>query len=198
MAWSWSHLLVVIAPVYVLGPVLAKEFLGGAASWGLITGAFSAGAVAGSAAAFHWRPARPLLAAAVLQLPAAAGPALLAATASATLIGAAQLAAGAAGGFFTAVYLTALQERIPGELRSRVGSVHWLGSTVAISCGYVIAGPAAAAVGIRTVFAAAAAWVVASTTAILLVPAVRELEEPVEPAASPTDFERRSGETRQV
>ena len=176
MAWSWSHLLVVIAPVYVLGPVLAKESLGGAASWGLITGAFSAGAVAGSAAAVWWRPARPLVSAALLQLPAAAGPALLAATASATLIGVAQLAAGTAGGFFTAVYLTALQERIPEELRSRVGSVHWLGSTLAIGCGYTVAGPAAAAVGMRTVFAAAAAWVVASTTAILLVPAVRQVE----------------------
>jgi hypothetical protein len=177
MTWSWSHLLVVVAPIYVLGPVVATRSLGGAASWGLIAGAFSAGAVAGTAAAFRWRPRRPLVAAAVLQLPAAAGPALLAVPASAPLIAVTQLAAGAAGGFFTAVYLTALQARIPAALRSRVGSVHSLGSTLAVSCGYVVAGPAAAAVGIGAVLAAAAAWVVVSTTAILLVPAVRELEE---------------------
>lgn len=175
MAWSWSHLLIVVAPVYVLGPVVAKRSLGGAAAWGLIAGAFSAGAVAGSAVALWWRPPRPLLAAAVLQLPAAAGPALLAGSASAPPIAAAQLAAGLAAGFFTAVYQSAMQARVQPELRSRVGSVHWLGSTVAVSCGYVVAGPAAAAANIRIVFAVAAAWVVVSTTAILLVPTVREL-----------------------
>jgi MFS family permease len=176
MAWSWSHLLVVVAPVYVLGPLVAKRELGGAAAWGFITGAFSAGAVAGSALAFRWRPRRPLLAAAVLQVPASAGPLFLALSSSPTAIAAAQLAAGSAAGFFTAVYQTVLQERIPAELRSRVGSVHWLGSTVAISCGYLVAGPAAAMIGIRAVFVLAAVWIVATTTAVATVPSVRTLQ----------------------
>jgi MFS family permease len=175
MAWSWAHLLVVVAPLYVLGPVVAKESLGGAAQWGLIMGAFSAGAVGGGALALRWKPRRPLLSAAALQILAAAGPALLAVAAPVVLIAAAQLAAGAASGFFTAVYVATLQARVGDEVRSRVGSVYWLGTTLAIGIGYVIAGPAADAVGAATVFAAAAVWVLAATPVVLLLPSVREL-----------------------
>jgi predicted MFS family arabinose efflux permease len=182
MTWSWSHLFLVVAPLYVLGPVVAKQSLGGAAAWGLVTGAFSAGAIAGGAVAFRWRPTRPLLAAALFEVLAATGPALLAAGAPAALVAIAQFASGAASGFFTAVYLTALQERVPAELRARVSSVHWLGSTVSVSLGYALAGPAAAVAGFTTVFAASAVWVAVSTGVILLVPTVRELRAIAPPA----------------
>ena len=182
MAWSWAHLLLVVAPVYVLGPVVANRSLGGAAAWGIVTGSFSAGAVAGGAVAFRWRPPRPLLGAAQLQLLAALGPLLLAVAAPVPLIAMGQLAAGVASGFFTAVYLTALQEGVPFEMRSRVGSVYWLGTTVAISLGYVIAGRLAAAIGVDGVLTAAAAWAAVSTIIILLVPAVRKVRAASRPA----------------
>ena len=182
MAWSWAHLLLVVAPVYVLGPVVANRSLGGAVAWGIVTGSFSAGAVAGGAVAFRWRPPRPLLGAAQLQLLAALGPLLLAVAAPVPLIAMGQLAAGVASGFFTAVYLTALQEGVPFEMRSRVGSVYWLGTTVAISLGYVIAGRLAAAIGVDGVLTAAAAWAAVSTIIILLVPAVRKVRAASRPA----------------
>jgi hypothetical protein len=175
LAWSAAFVFAVVAPVQILGPIVARESLGGAAAWGAIAGAFSAGALAGGALAYRWRPVRPMRAAACLNFLAAAGPALLAAGASVAAIVPAQFASGVAGGFFTAVWATTLQERIEPELISRVGSLNWLGSSVAVATGYAVAGLAATAVGVAEPLAFAAAWVFISTGAALLVPSIRNL-----------------------
>jgi MFS family permease len=176
LAWSGAFVFAVVAPVQVLGPIVARESLGGPAAWGAIAGAFSAGALAGGALAYRWRPVRPLRAAACLNFLAAAGPALLAARASVAAIVPAQFASGVAGGFFTAVWATTLQERIEPEMISRVGSLSWLGSSVAAATGYAVTGSAAATVGIAETLAFAAAWVFISTGGALLVRSIRHLE----------------------
>jgi MFS family permease len=175
MAWSWTHLLVVVAPLYVLGPVVASHSLGGAASWGLITGSFSAGAVAGSLVAVRWRPRRPLAATAWLQFPAALGPLLVALTAPTAAIAAAQLCSGLSSGFFTAVWTTTLQERLPDEARSRVLGFNALGTSAAMTVGYALTPLVAARIGITATLEAASVWVVVSAAAILAVPGVRGL-----------------------
>jgi MFS family permease len=50
----------VIASVFVLGPLIAQEQLDGATSWGLILGGGAIGGVVGSLAVFRVRPKRPL------------------------------------------------------------------------------------------------------------------------------------------
>jgi MFS family permease len=175
MAWSWTHLLVVVAPLYVLGPIVASRSLGGATSWGVITGAFSAGAVAGSLVAVRWRPRRPLAATAWLQFPAALGPLLVAVAAPTPAIAVAQLSSGLSSGFFTAVWMTTLQERLPSEARSRVLGFNALGTSVAMTVGYALAPLVATRIGIAETLELGAAWVVASAAAILTVPGVRRL-----------------------
>ena len=81
-AWVWMSVArfsvsnLAIAPLFVLGPLVAKESMGGATSWGLIGTAGGLGAVVGDAVALRLRPRRPLLAGG-LASPRALEPALL-------------------------------------------------------------------------------------------------------------------------
>ena len=65
--WVWATVVrfslsnLAIAPLFVLGPFVAEESLGGATAWGLIGTAGGIGAVLGDAAALRLRPRRPLL-----------------------------------------------------------------------------------------------------------------------------------------
>jgi MFS family permease len=55
--------LVILAPMNVLGPVIAQRYLGGASAWGVIGSCLSLGAVAGQIVAGRARlPARPAVA----------------------------------------------------------------------------------------------------------------------------------------
>jgi hypothetical protein len=51
-----------LAPFFVLGPVVAKRFLGGVTGWATIATAYAAGAVLGGLFGLRWRPQRPMLA----------------------------------------------------------------------------------------------------------------------------------------
>src|SRR5580693_9022731 len=70
LRWLWLltcqwavYSMVILAPVSVLGPLIAERSLGGAAAWGIISSCLSLGAVAGQLAASRVRfPARPAFA----------------------------------------------------------------------------------------------------------------------------------------
>ncbi len=57
--------ILIFAPVYVLGPVIAKQSLGGAPAWGLILAFEGAGAVLGGILMLRYHPRRPLLVATI-------------------------------------------------------------------------------------------------------------------------------------
>ena len=61
VAWAATFLGIVVAPWMTLGPVVAKQSLGGAAAWGLIAAGWGAGTVAGGLISLRWKPARPML-----------------------------------------------------------------------------------------------------------------------------------------
>ncbi len=173
--WATTYLFAVVAPFMVLGPLVAKESLGGATAWGVIQTAFSVGALLGGGLALRWKPLRPMVACVALVLLAAPSPALLALREPAPAIASAQLLSGIAMGFFTAVWATTLQREIPAEALSRVSAYDWMGSFAFLPLGYAIAGPVAGAIGVSTTLWISAGWVVASTGAVLLVPGVRAL-----------------------
>src|SRR4051794_34421498 len=133
--WLWTtvaassiYLLAVIAPMMVLGPVVAKRELGGARSWGVIAAAIGIGTLAGSVSAARFRPARPILTVAVLLAGPAATAVALAFVLPVPLIAVLGFAAGATEGFLEVVWITSLQERVtPGAL-SRVSAYDTLGS----------------------------------------------------------------------
>jgi MFS family permease len=161
--------------VFVLGPLIALRELGGAASWGLVLAAQSAGLLLGALLGLRFRPRRPLVAASLgvlLELPLLA---LLALAAPLPLLAAAAVVAGFGLEIFAVQWDTALQGHAPGDVLSRVSSYDALGSVVFVPLGLAVAGPLAAAVGTLTAIWMALALVAAATLAALAVVEVRDL-----------------------
>jgi MFS family permease len=184
VVWAATYLGIVVAPWMTLGPVVAKQSLGGAAAWGLIAAGWGAGTVAGGLIALRWKPVRPMLTCTLLVLLIAPALALLAMRAPAPMIATAQAMGGAGMGIFGAVWMTTLQQRVPEEALSRVSAWDWMGSFLFLPLGLIAAGPVADQIGISTTLWISVAWAVLSTLTVLLVPSVRNLrrlDEPEEP-----------------
>jgi MFS family permease len=179
--WVWATVArfsisnLAIAPLFVLGPLVAKQSLGGATAWGVIGTAGGIGAVLGDAAALRFRPRRPLLAGGLAVSLWALEPALLARPLpTAAVAAAAALGVGAAA-FSNALWFTALQQRIPREALSRVSSYDWLGSIVFQPAGFALAGLLAAEIGVSATLLASAAVQASACIAVSVSPSVRNL-----------------------
>jgi predicted MFS family arabinose efflux permease len=181
VAWAATYLGIVVAPFMTLGPVVAKESLGGAAAWGLISAGWGAGSLAGGLLALRWKPIRPMLTCTLLVLLFAPAVALLALRAPAPLIAAAQAMGGVGMGVFGAVWMTTLQQHVREDALSRVSAWDWMGSFLFLPLGLVLAGPVSEVIGISTTLWISVAWAVASTLVVLLVPSVRNLRRLDEP-----------------
>jgi len=181
VVWASTYLFAVVAPFMTLGPVIAKQSLGGAAAWGLIAAGWGAGSLCGGLIALRWKPARPMLVCSLLVLLVAPAIALLALRAPAPLIAAAQAVGGIGMGFFTAVWQTTLQQHVREDALSRVSAWDWMGSFAFFPLGFVLAGPVSHAIGISTTLWISVGWAVLSTLVILLVPSVRNLRRLDEP-----------------
>jgi MFS family permease len=158
-----------------LGPVVAKESLGGPAAWGMIAAGWGAGTVAGGLIALRWKPVRPMLTCTLFALLIAPPVALLALRAPAPLIATAQAIGGTGMGLFMAVWQTTLQQKVPEEALSRVSAWDWMGSFLFLPLGLIAAGPVADLIGVSTTLWISVTWAVLSTLAVLLVPSVRNL-----------------------
>ena len=175
VAWATVILFLALAPWMVLGPVVAKESLGGAGAWAAILTGFGVGELGGGFLAMRWKPERPLLAISALWLLAAPSFALLALAAPVALLVAAQLFAGLAVGFYGAVWTTTMQQHVPPDRISRVSAYDWMGSLAFLPLGFVLAGPVSGAIGVSTTLWIGCAVTIVSTLAVLSVPDVREL-----------------------
>ena len=178
--WLWAtvvvaslFLLAVVAPLMVLGPVVADRELGGARDWGAIAAAIGIGTLVGSVCAARVRPVRPILAVAVLL----GGPALTAAALALTLpvpvIGVLGFVAGATEGFIEVVWITSLQEGIPPAALSRVSAYDTLGSFVFMPIGFAVAGPVADAAGLEPTLLGIAAIALVLPLTLAAIPSVR-------------------------
>jgi len=102
-------------------------------------------------------------------------------------IASAAVLAGFAFSFGTVVWDTSLQRRVDPAKLSRVSASNWMGAMAFLLAGYAIAGPLAVAIGVSTSLWIGAAWLLLSTTAVMLVRDVREFrrdEGPLAEAAS--------------
>ena len=179
--WVWATVLrfsisnLAIAPLFVLGPFVAEESLGGATAWGLIGTAGGIGAVLGDAAALRCRPCRPLLVGGLAASLWALEPALLARPFPTAVIAVAAALGFGGSGFSNALWFTALQERIPRRALSRVSSYDWLGSIAFQPAGFALAGPLAAAIGVPATLLGSAAVQASACIAVSLSPSARGL-----------------------
>jgi MFS family permease len=167
MAWfgAWA----------VLGPVVAKQSLGGAATWGWIAGAQGAGLVAGAVLAMRIRFRRPMRAAVLWCLPCAGVPLLLAGPAPVAAIAAAAFTAGVGFEIFSVLWNTALHTRVAPEALSRVSSYDVLGSIALVPVGEALAGFGAERIGTPPALLLCCAGIVVPTLAVLAVRDVREM-----------------------
>jgi MFS family permease len=188
--WVWASIcyfscfqLVYLSSLSVLGPVVAKRSLGGAPAWAAIAACGAAGAVIGSLASYRLRPRRPLLTGfAFAGFGSVPSLVLLAFAAPTAAISAAELLAGIGIGLASTLWETALQQGVPTESLSRVSSYDTLGSIALRPIGLALVGPLMMVAGIRGTLLGAAGIVLASTAAILTVPAIRRIRDGHGPA----------------
>ena len=167
----------------VLGPIVAKEDLGGAGAWGTILAVESAGAVAGGLFALRIRVDRPLVACQLWVLPAGVLLASLAVPLSLIVIAAIGFVAGIGFSLGETLWVTALQRNVPEHALSRISSFDWLGSVALNPIGYAVIGPLAASIGASETLAVAGALNIAVCIGIVLVPSVRRLRNDAPVAA---------------
>ncbi len=143
--------------------MVADRELGGAAAWGAIVAAQSAGLIVGGVVTLRYRPARLLLVGQLAFFAWATPLLLLAPPAPIWAIGLAAFAAGVGMELFGVFWDTVLQQEIPHDQLSRVSSYDALGSIVFIPLGAAIAGPAADRFGVSETLVAGGVVIVVST-----------------------------------
>jgi MFS family permease len=171
----------------VFGPVIAKSHLGGAAAWGMITMASSAGAILGTFVALRIKSHHPLflgvICTAGVGLPALA----LAVPMPVLVIALAAFLTSVGLDIFSISWDTALQLHVSREALSRVSAYDWLGSMVAVPVGLAVAGSVLQSLGARTALLYSAIIMVIVSLLPLLVPSVRTLTNDVTQSNPPID-----------
>ncbi len=167
--------LITWAPYLVLGPVLARDYLGGARAWGLISAASGAGSLLAGLLALGRRPSRPLLIATLATFGYPVPCLLLALRAPGPAVAAGAFLAGAGGALFITFWLTTMQQQVPAETLARASSFVTFGAFGPGSLGLALAGPVAQVAGITRVLGAGAAWAVLSSAVVLALPPIRAM-----------------------
>jgi predicted MFS family arabinose efflux permease len=173
--WLWvivAQFCVVLMAWYgafsVLGPVVAREHLGGPAAWGAITAADAFGLIAGGLASLRFTPGRPMLFVVLSGGAIAMSPLSLAMVLPLAAVCVASFGLGVLVEMMMVQWTVALARNIPPDKLARVSSYDVLGSVMAMPAGALIAGPLGAAIGIsRAQYAAAAVIIVASALALI-------------------------------
>jgi MFS family permease len=189
-AWLWAGTiqfalfnLLTWGPYLVLGPVLARDYLGGARAWGVVMACYGGGAMLGGLLALGRRPRRPLVVAELATLGFPLPPLALALHLPVLAVAVAALLAGLGSALGSAFEATVTQQLVPEQALSRVGAFNMVGAFAFGPIAFAAAGPVASAVGARAVLGFGAAWAACGTLAVLAVPSVRRVTWPDSRAA---------------
>jgi MFS family permease len=175
-----------IGMYFVLGPLVAREHLGGAQAWGLILTGGAVGGVLGGFLVYRLRPRHPVAAAfAIWSIGAAPVLALVPPLPVAAII-VASSAFGIAIVFGNTLWETALQQEVRPDRLARVGSIDWLLSLCLMPAGQALAGPLVAPLGVRgTLILAAALMSVPNLCVVAFVREVRQVRRREAPDPAP-------------
>jgi hypothetical protein len=153
-AWIWATLvafsvinLTGLAPLFVLGPIVARERYGHTAIYGVVVAILGVGTIAGSLAGVNWRPRHPMRMATLAIMLWPPSIVLFGAGVTLWLVLPAVALAGLGVALFDVWWLTALAERVPPDKLSRVTSYDWVVSLGLLPLGLIFAGPLASALG---------------------------------------------------
>ncbi len=146
-AWCWVVIAVytamhlfVFGPMLVLGPLIAKLYLGGPAIWGMILASDGIGGIVGAALALRIRFTRPLWTSSIIVLGGAPALFLLANHYAPYLIAISLGFFGAGLSFIGVNWETALQHYFPPESISRVSAFDLFGSVALFPLGQALGG----------------------------------------------------------
>ncbi|MGI5286012.1 MFS transporter [Nonomuraea polychroma] len=169
----------------VLGPLWAKENMGGPAVWTAFLAGEAIGMICGVLVSIRLRPSRPILVAVLLCLPTALPYLLLGVDAPIWAIVAGAFVLGVCFDVFGVLWQTTMQREVPAESLSRVSSYDMLGSLMFGPIGLMLAGPASELFGTEESLLGCAVLVVVSTLGALLSPGVRNLRAEASPRLTP-------------
>jgi hypothetical protein len=162
-------------PYLVLGPVLARDYLGGASAWGAILACYGGGAILGGLLALGRHPRRPLAVANLATLGFPLPPLALALHLPVVAVAGGAVLAGLGSALSGALEATVTQQRIPAQALSRVGAFNMVGAFAFGPVAFAAAGAVAAAVSTRAVLGFGAAWAAFGTLVVFAVPSVRHM-----------------------
>jgi MFS family permease len=175
-AWVWSivlvfsiSLLLSFAPFTTLGPTVAEEGYDNAGVFGVLSAALGAGTIVGAVIGFRWRPLHPMRMGTILVLAWPAATLLFALFLPLWLVVTAFALSGVGLALFDIWWHTAMAERVPPHLLSRVSAYDWMGSLALLPIGYLISGPLGEALGGQEVLAVGAAVSIGVLASALLV-----------------------------
>ena len=181
--WIWVIVLVFsiglltgFGPYMTLGPTVSLEHWDTRAVYGILASVLGAGTIVGALIGFRWRPRHPMRTGMLLSLPWPAFFALFALGLPVAVLVPVAFVAGVGLMLFGIWWETALAERVPPHMLSRVSAYDWMGSLALLPIGYVLAGPLGEALGASEVLAVGGAISLAALLCALLVRDVRELE----------------------
>jgi MFS family permease len=182
--WLWAVVLgfgvlnAVYAGVFqVLGPVVADASIGRRA-WGFVLAAQTAGMVLGAIVAMRVRLSRPLFVGVLCMFTPIPMMLLLAREASAPMLIVAALIAGFGIEQFAIAWEVSMQTHVAPDKLARVYSWDMLGSFIAIPLGSMLAGPAAAHLGVGPAIVGGTAIMTATIGLIVAARSVRTLPGP--------------------
>jgi MFS family permease len=163
------------ASLFVLGPVVAKRYLGGAWTWSVLVSMFGAGAIVGGLLAMRWKPKRPLLASCAAAIPYGSQTLAMGLHLPWQALAAVAFVTGIGLSIHLALWFTTFQRLVPPEHLSRVSSYDALGSFVLIPVGSALAGPVASWVGIYPTLVGSGLISLACIFIVIAQPSVRAI-----------------------
>lgn len=180
--WVWViilafslALLTSLGPWQTLGPTVSLEQYDDRATFGIAASAVGLGTMIGAVIGFRWRPRHPIRTGMLLTLPWPVSLAAFALGLPVPLVLLIFLLDGVGVALFGIWWETALAERVPPHVLSRVTAYDWMGSLALLPLGYVLAGPLGESLGATQVLIGGSAIALTALGGALLVRDVRGL-----------------------
>ena len=168
--WLWvmtaqfSLIVAALEAVFgLIGPAVARDYMGGAVDWGFIASGFGLGTLVGGLVAMRVHPKYPMRFATLCVFFLSGVAITLAMRSPLHVVIAAAFVGGLAGQIFAVLWYTSMQTKIPAHMLSRVSAYDHLGSVGLAPLGLVAAGFMYETLGYQTTLIIAALTVIIPT-----------------------------------